>query len=177
MNKKPLNPTEIAEEILQNGGGNFLEIGRLLKEVQDYAPDLVEQVIKLSRLGTRKAYYLIQIERQFAPLGIKDDRLLGIGWTKLQMIGPHLSVKNCNDLLTLAEKHTAHELEAILNGDDPVPNARVLTLYLSKADYDRFEKVALQYGAAKYGRGLIHKEQALVNMTRQLVKLSKAKEN
>src|SRR5262245_28938052 len=47
-----------------------------------------------ARLGPRKAYYLLKIAEQYDQLAHFSSRLQAIGWTKLTIIGEHLSRKH-----------------------------------------------------------------------------------
>src|SRR5690606_10289370 len=113
-----------AEHIALFIGDNFLYAARQLREVQDETPELFQTVVEYTGIGLRKAYYLVQIDRQFSKLGIERNRLGRVGWTKLQLIGPYISKANCEELLSLAEKHTAYELSMIMRGEEPHPETR-----------------------------------------------------
>src|SRR4051812_13745197 len=70
------------------------------------------------RLGvrSRKAYYLAQIGRQFEGLPIPEEALDEIGWTKLQLIAPHIDKTNFEDLIAKAKAHPVHVLRDVLEG-------------------------------------------------------------
>jgi len=72
----------------------FLELGRSLRQLLDRDPSLFQQVVKKRGLGRRKAYYLVEVSRKFEPLPISRVRLKKIGWTKLQIIGEHVTKDN-----------------------------------------------------------------------------------
>jgi hypothetical protein len=69
----------------------FLELGRSLRQLLDRDPGLFQQVVRKRGLGRRKAYYLVEVSRKFEPLPISRARLKKIGWTKLQIIGQHVT--------------------------------------------------------------------------------------
>ena len=110
----------------------------------------------------RKAYYLAEIDRRFRKLGVDRTRLRKIGWTKVQMIGRHVNNTNLDNLLLLAEKHAAYELNALLRGEQPHPETRCAVLYFTPEQYETFEKAVLANGGVKSGRGLLGKEEALI---------------
>jgi hypothetical protein len=93
----------------------FLELGRSLRQLLDRDPALFQQVVK-KRLGRRKAYYLIEVSRRFEPLPISRARLKKIGWTKLQIIGQHVTKDNVEELVGLAEQLKTKQLERKMRG-------------------------------------------------------------
>jgi hypothetical protein len=97
----------------------FLELGRSLRQLQDRDPDLFQQVVK-KRLGRRKAYYLVEVSRKFEPLPISRARLKKIGWTKLQIIGRHVTKDNVEELVGLAEQLKTKQLERKMGGRSPL---------------------------------------------------------
>jgi len=121
MSKKPITPKQKAELIASFIGDNFIEAARYLREVQDETPELFATVVKYTGIGMRKAYYLAEIDRRFRKLGVDRNRLRRIGWTKVQIIGRHINKTNLEDLLSLAEKHTAYELNALMRGGAAAP--------------------------------------------------------
>lgn len=162
MNKKSITPKQKAELIASFIGDNFIEAARHLREVQDETPELFAMVVKHTGIGMRKAYYLAEIDRRFRKLGVDRNRLRKIGWTKVQIIGRHINKTNLEELLSLAEKHTAYELNALMRGEEPHPDTRCVVLYFTPEQYEAFEKAVLANGGVKSGRGLLGKEEALV---------------
>lgn len=69
-------------------GDHFLEAARYLREIQDDHPDDFTSVAKELKIGIRKAYDLIRIDRSFDSLGVPIDRMRRIGWTKLGLSPP-----------------------------------------------------------------------------------------
>ena len=96
----------------------FLELGRSLRQLLDRDPALFQQVVK-KRLGRRKAYYLVEVSRRFEPLPISRARLKKIGWTKLQIIGQHVTKDNVEELVGLAEQLKTKQLERKMRGEEP----------------------------------------------------------
>ncbi|MEJ6846795.1 hypothetical protein [Sinorhizobium fredii] len=144
----------------------FLELARVLRQLQETSPDEFRSVVQKAGLSLRKAYYLVTIDRTFGKLRISKNRLRKIGWTKLKAITPHVDKYKVPELLDLAEKHTAKSLETILGGKDPVANTHSVLLYFSPEDYATFAEAILEHGGtrSRRGRGLENKEQALLNL-------------
>ena len=145
----------------------FLDLGQSLRQLLDRDPDLFQQIVKKGRLGRRKAYYLVEVSRKFAPLPIGPARLKKIGWTKLQIIGRHVTKDNVEELVSLAEQLKTKQLERIMQGDDPLGNAHCVLMYFSPKQYAELEVALLKNGAERSGRGIVGKEEALINALRK----------
>ena len=91
-------------------------------------------------MKSRKVYYLINITRRFASLGVPRERLKAVGWTKLQLIAKELTKANAEKLLTLAETSTTRELREWLRGREPDPDAHCVIMYQSRDQYRVFEE-------------------------------------
>ena len=147
----------------------FLELGRSLRQLLDRDPDLFQQIVKKGRLGRRKAYYLVEVSRKFEPLPISRARLKKIGWTKLQIIGQHVTKDNVEELVNLAEQLKTKQLERIMQGDEPLDNAHCVLMYFSPKQYAAFEGALLKNGGERSGRGIVGKEEALIKALRKAV--------
>ena len=145
---------------------NFLELGRSLRQLLDRDPDLFQQVVNKG-LGRRKAYYMVEVSRIFDPLPIPRSRLRKIGWTKLQVIGKHVTPDNLEDLLTLAESVNSKVLERQMRGEKPMENAHCVVMYFTPKQYAEFKEALLKNGAEPSGRGIVGKEEALINALRK----------
>lgn len=139
---------------------DFIELGHLLKQLQERDSELFEQVHKETRLGRRKAYYLTAIARAIEGLPIPRERIAAVGWTKMQLIAEKLTIENWEEFLQLAEEHTARGLKAVLAGKRA--NDRCVVLYLSPKNYQRFAKILMKHGARPNGAALSNKEAALM---------------
>ena len=115
--------------------------------------DLFQQIVKKGRLGRRKAYYLVEVSRKFEPLPISRARLKKIGWTKLQIIGQHVTKDNVEELVSLAEQLKTKQLERKMQGDEPLDNAHCVLMYFSPKQYAAFEGALLKNGGERSGRG------------------------
>jgi hypothetical protein len=146
---------------------NFLELGKALRQLQDRDPDLFHKIVAKSNLGRRKAYYVVEVSRIFDPLPVPRARLRNIGWTKLQLIAKHVKPDNMEDLLKLAEEVNAKELERRIKGEKPLGNAHCVLMYFSPKQYAELEAALLKNGATRSGRGIVDKEEALINALRK----------
>ena len=143
---------------------NFLELARTLRQLQDRDKDMFVKSVKKSGMGARKAYYLIGIAKQFDGLTVPKARLRKIGWTKLQVIGPHVTAQNLDELLELAESKSTAALKTHVKGDDPRANSHCVLMYFSPEQYTVFEGALVKAGAQKNGRGMVDKETALIKL-------------
>lgn len=143
-------------------GDNFLRVAKALRELQDDDPEIFLKVAKRLGISRRKAYALARIDRQFTELGVEENRLYFIGWSKLQIVGRHLTDENAEYLLQLAEQNTSHDLEVLLRGETPIEDAKVVQLYLAPADHKRLKAALIKHGAGASGNGLAKMESALM---------------
>ena len=123
--------------------------------------------IEQSGIGRRKAYYLLDLGKRLVDLGLPDNRLQKIGWTKLQVVGKHLTRRNAETLLGWAEECNAPQLAARVRGEAP-SKSRCVLLYFSPAQYRQFERAILTSGGKRSGRGLVGTEAAIMRMVRSI---------
>ena len=149
---------------------NFLDLATALRKLKDRDPELFQKAYDhpKSGLDRRKAYYMIEVSRAFDPLPIARSRLKKIGWTKLQVIGKHINKDNAQDLVALAENSTTKQLEAQMKGHKPLTNAHCVLMYFSPKQYKQLENVLLHNGGERSGRGILHKEKALLNALKKI---------
>ena len=164
MNGTFSNPPRVPQAFVDLVGDHFLEAARYLREIQDEHPEDFASVAKKLRIGRRKAFNLARIDRCFHDLGIAPDRLRKVGWTKLALLSSYVDTDNIEGLLTLAENHTAHELKMLLRGDGFDPEGKTIVLHLGKGQYELLERALLATGAVPHSRGLLHKEEALMEL-------------
>jgi hypothetical protein len=143
---------------------NFVKLGRLLRKLQVEDHNLFKQFIEESGLGRRKAYYFAEIARRFEGLLINDAQFTAIGWTRAHIIGPHVTPRNLQELLALAEQHNARELKLIMEGGRPTPGTRCVLLYLKPTQYDRYARATVAHGGKMVGGSLKDCERALMNI-------------
>lgn len=138
----------------------FLELARALRALQESDPAAFAQVVATSAIGRRRAYYLVSVSRAFDGLPVADERLEQIGWTKLAILAPHVGAANVGELLDLADRHTAFELQGFAD-DLPRQEEHCVLLRMTTPDYAFYLEVMTAFGAKRRGRGLADKETAL----------------
>lgn len=143
---------------------NFVDLAATLRQLLDLDPDRYRDFVKASGVGTRKAYYLVSIDRTFGKLKVPKAKLTELGWTKLIALQAHVTKSNHKELLAFAKEHTVAELKQHLKGGDVEENAHSVLMYFSPADYDRLVATLMKHGAVKSGRGLLDKEKALMKL-------------
>jgi hypothetical protein len=144
----------------------FLELGESLRRLHNRDKDLYQKLVERSGLGTRKAYYLLEISRRLERIpGIPKSRLRALGWTKLATIAKQLTPKNVEKLLTLAENNSVRDLEALARGERPKgDNTHCVQMYFTPGQYEIFASRILENGAYRSGRGILNKEEALIKI-------------
>ncbi len=151
-----------AVELIKNLDGTFLEFGGILRYAQEHDGLLFADLLKIPGLDKRTIYYLIEIDRIFAPLKIDKSLLSKVGWTKLAHMAKHVTPQNVIGLLTFAMSHTDRELQAKMAGKFIPANMRVVRLSLSPKQYVLYAKVLIKFGAKSVGKGLKGQENALM---------------
>jgi hypothetical protein len=159
----------------------FLDLGDALRSLKDKSREEYRRVVKKAGLRTRKAYYLVNLVKQFhSPPGNRArlhqtpairGRLHQIGWTKAQVISRHLSGTNILKLLKYAEdnNNNTKALEAYAGGLKPNKRTRCVLLYFTPNQYRCYEKALLKLRAKKSGRGLVGKEEATIKMAKKVL--------
>jgi len=140
----------------------FLQLGRVLARLQSEEPHAFKGAVQAANLGSRKTYYLLDIERAFRDLDVTDEQLMEVGWTKLGMLAKKVNPQNVDQLLERAAELTSRQLAELLRGEEPTGDTRTVMLTFNEADYDRIEPVLRHFGAQRSGRGLVDKEKAIV---------------
>ena len=159
---------EKALDLSKDFDDNFLDLAKALRQLLDRDPEKFRDVWMTSNIGRRKAYYLIEVSRVFDPLPAPKSRLKKIGWTKLQIIGKHVTKDNVAAMLDLAEQHTAKELESLMRGEKLSNTAHCVLMYFSPKQYELLERVLLKNGGQRSGRGILDKEAALITALKKL---------
>jgi len=166
MKKKPWH--QLDEYYTDLIGDEFLQMARYFRKAQDETPEKFTSIADYCEVDRRTAYYLAQIDRTFSQFDISKLRLSQIGWTKLQIIAKYINQENCEELLTIAETSSAHDVALLMRGEKPVKGTRVVTLYLKAHQYKIFSQVVLAHGGSKSGNGLMNKEKALISALSKL---------
>ena len=157
-----------AVELNKTFDESFIELGRTLRQIQ-LIGDVTDfrRICEAAGIGTRKAYYLASISEKIEGLHIPTKRLKAVGWTKLMTISPFLTKETWKDLLAAAEKNTNRDLQSIVKGEEPENNQHCVLLYFNADDYKDFVRSAIHHGAARSGRGLLHKEKAIMALVKK----------
>ncbi|MCY0147040.1 hypothetical protein OEG84_04725 [Hoeflea sp. G2-23] len=142
----------------------FMELGKTLRDVKDTDSELFRQMAADTGIGLRKAYYLVKVFEAFDKLHVQPKRLRQIGWTKLMILSAHVTKQNYRDLLDLAEKMTARNLQLHLKGEDTEDNNHAVLMYFTPEQYGVLRDVLVEHGATQQGRGLLDKEAALMRL-------------
>lgn len=148
---------------------NFVDLARKLSEMLEDKPDDFQKFVVTSKLGKRKCYYLVAIDKAFRKTGVPKERLRKLGWTKANVLSKFIDKTNAKDMMVLAEQNTARNLEKLLKNQKP-KDEKVLVVYYDEADYDVMSKALQLFGAEASGRGLANKEKALLAMMRKAVR-------
>jgi hypothetical protein len=167
------NKTKIYEramELADHGKPPSIKLAAVLHHMQQHEPELFKAFIENSGVSRRKVFYLGEVGKCLAPLGLPSSRLEAIGWSKIQVIAKHLTPRNAEKFLRLAEQNTTHSLAAQMRDGNPMPDARCVMLRLSPQNYRKFEDAVLQNGGSKVGRGLRDKEKALMKIIGKFAK-------
>ena len=173
----PEDKYDEAKGLVSSLDENFIELGHALIELNETDTAEFQRLIKNTGLGSRKAYYLIDIARTFSKIPTPKKRLKKIGWTKLMMLSKHVTKANYAEMLRLAEENTAANLRRILNGKPPLAgDAHCMVLYVNPDDFETLAEAMALFGAETRGRGIYDKEAALVAMAEDVLNRYQNKE-
>lgn len=153
-----------AAELAKAFDENFLELAATLRQLHEIGLQEFRRGFAEAGLGERKAYCLLAIARKFGSLEISKLRLRELGWTKLSLLTRYVDETNWEELLELAEQHTAAALKAVLRNEDPAGKAHAMVLHFSKFDRDMLEGIMLSFGASQVPGGMVNREDALLAM-------------
>jgi predicted methyltransferase len=67
------------------------------------------------------------------------------------------------------EQLNAKQLEREMRGEEPISHARCVLMYFTSDQYAEFEEALLKNGAETSGRGIVGKEDALINALRKAI--------
>lgn len=157
----------------ENSPTDFMTLGRRMKELEELDKALLAQFMKHAvgiRGHTRKARYLLSIVKAFDGLGVSDDKLRTVGWTKLGILAPYVDRTNVYDLIHKAKDRNVRQLGALLNDKPELTETKGVTLYFDSAQRPQFDKIIEEHGALpQLGGGHTNREAALM---KALAKLS-----
>lgn len=147
---------------------DFIEQAAYLRKIADHSPDEFEDALKLLKIGRRKAYYLIDVDKTFEEISATKEEKLAVGWTKLKMMNSYVTEENWKQLFAEAMNRPVHEFQEILEGNYVETAKHCVLLYFFDEEYKLFAKVLEEHGAKKKARGLQGKEAALLKALRKL---------
>jgi hypothetical protein len=155
------------ETLATQGDDSMIELAEALADLRAISkPErpTFDDLVDLTKLSRRTIFYLLKVWGSVSDFDIPRERLARVGWTKLAVIAENCEPDEVEQALDLADRYTAKELPALLQGDAPKRKARTVLLRLTPQQHARFEAVLLANGARrpKRGRGLSGKEKALM---------------
>jgi hypothetical protein len=103
----------VARELVRAKGEALLELADLLAEVQREG-DLLGFCVE-TRIGIRRAYYLLQLRAAVADKLVTREDITAIGWTKTQaIVGAKLPRSQIAGVIRYAYGHSTRELREFL---------------------------------------------------------------
>ena len=149
---------------------DFLTIGEYIWRAHNELDEPMETIADRMGMGIRKAYYLAEVFDCFDRLPVPRDRLLSVGWKKLQMLSDIIDQDNFDELIELAAKNPVHRIKDVLDGVQYAGRKHALVLNFTDEQYNLFKDILLAHGAkpGARGRGLKDKEKAIENLLRSL---------
>jgi hypothetical protein len=166
-------PSQVTKRIRQLASqqeSKFLDLGGELAKLHEMVSGAkFKAIASREGVGSRKAYYLINIVERLRPHMRYRARLQRLGWTKCQLIANRLSDEEFTDLLKFAEEHTAQDLKAYGRRRSTRAQHRCVLLYFTLEQYRQYESALLKCGASRRGRGLTRKEEATIGMAKIVV--------
>lgn len=130
---------------------NFLEQGAIINHALSNTPEEFNALLEKMNIKRRKAYYLAEVARVFEELPVQRDRLLKIGWTKLQIIHEKVTTENWAELLKIAEELSAHRLKEFVRTGEVEAPKRCVLLYFTEEEYEIFKEATRPY-MGKYSK-------------------------
>lgn len=157
MSKKKNAPQLVTEPV-----EDFMVTGKLLAELKEVDTTTFRNTLRSMGLSLRKAYYLIELYETYHKLKIPKEVLLGVGWTKLQVIASVVTPANWTFWIAQAEVLAVHELKDLVSGKTLQLGKHCVLFYLSPAEFDLLAMVLVKHGAMRDGRSILGKESALM---------------
>jgi len=170
-----ITPSKLVNEILSLArvDGEFLLLAKRLQMLHELNRDAFHKMVKKAKLGSRKAYYLVEMAKQLRGISLPRKRLEAIGWTKAHIIAKRINASNALSLLERAEKKiSAHDLAIWIKSRKPSGGSRCVLLYFNQKQYQTFEKVMEKHSAPRGSRGWGGKEEVLAELMRADLKNS-----
>lgn len=156
---------------------DFIDLGVRLRGALERDQAEFDALVRASGIKHRKAYYLVKIAEAFDRSPIPRDELLGIGWTKLEMLKDRADDPRLPDLLGQARKLPVPELRRVLEGKAPRHERHVLNLNLTPEQFEILAEAIVAHGGHRHGRTLINREEALTRALRKLLEIEKKQQS
>ena len=153
---------QIKEQAIKPGR-DFMSLAHNLEWLRELSASDFTQELKKTGLSRRTAYYLLELIAVQEKLLLSDADLAAIGWTKLQIVGRHLTEDNQHELIHAALNMTAAELAASF-GKKNVGASRCMLLRFSPHEYELFKAAMIGHGAKPHGKGLTGTEEAILRL-------------
>lgn len=161
--------------LIEEPGNRFWRIAEFLHGIQindtSWFPEAADKV----GIGRRRAFTLTKIFATFSRTSVPVADLELVGWTKLAVIAGYVDKNPARlaEYLQMAKTLSSRDLSLKLGGATEDANHTVL-LSLNDADFTKFEKYLLKFGAQRNGRGLSDKELAVSKLLQRLDDLEAA---
>jgi len=161
--------------LIEEPGNRFWPIAEFLHGIQARDTSWFPEAADAVGIGRRRAFTLTKIFTTFSRMSVPVTELELVGWTKLAVIAGHVDKNPAKlaELLHMAKTLSSRDLNLKLGGATDNANHTVL-LTLNDADFAKFEKYLLKFGAQRNGRGLSDKEVALSKLLQRLDDLEAA---
>ena len=141
---------------------DFIAVAEHLRAIRDADEGSLVPAAEQLGIKKRKAYYMLELADALPHIDAPRERLLAIGWTKLQIVAPHITSGDAEHLLAAAEEHTVPVLKKIVAGREPPERTHIMMFVLDDAQHEIARQALLAHGATRSSRGLHGKEAALV---------------
>ena len=161
--------------LIEESRDQFWPIAAFLHDIQVNDTSWFPEAADAVGIGRRRAFTLTKIFGTFSRMSVPVAELELIGWTKIAVIAGHVdkSPARLEEFLHMARTLSSRDLNLKLGGATDNANHTVL-LTLNDADFAKFEKYLLKFGAQRNGRGLSDKEVALSKLLQRLDDLEAA---
>lgn len=146
-----------------HAGGDFLKVARELRHLQETDPSAFFARVRELGFNRRKAYYLVQIDREFSHLGADPKLLKKVGWTKLGILASHVTRDNWKDLITRSLSLNVPELQALLNEAVGAPKSHHLTLRMTDEQKAVFDEALRTFAPPRSAKATIDKAAVLAD--------------
>lgn len=156
---------KIIEKLSMEAEQSFMALARLLRDLIDAESGAAQAICSATLLKKRRIYCLARIARVFDG-HVDDARLTAIGWTKLDVLAPHVNSENMEHLLRLAETNPPAVLLRLLAGAESLDGSHTIQFTFSSEEYAIYCRALVEAGATPKGRGHVGKENALVSILR-----------